>query len=173
MTRPLLYSPALLAAACSGEPDAIDALLRVAQPNIRRYARRTCRTTTDVEDAVQEVLWILARRAPTLGALTSLSGWLFVIVHRLCLKFAQAATAPLSGFEVLPRRAIALMPTDDLRIDLGRAIDSLPDHYRAVLLLRDVEELTIDEIASHLAITRESAKARLHRARKLVREYLS
>jgi RNA polymerase sigma-70 factor (ECF subfamily) len=45
-------------------------------------------------------------------------------------------------------------------------------HYREVLLLRDAEELTIEEIAEHLAITRLAVKARLHRARVLVREYL-
>ena len=52
------------------------------------------------------------------------------------------------------------------------AIQSLPEHYRKIVLLRDVEEMTIDEIASTLALTRESVKARLHRARGLIREYL-
>jgi RNA polymerase sigma-70 factor (ECF subfamily) len=59
-----------------------------------------------------------------------------------------------------------------LRIDLARASQSLPEHYRQVVLLRDIEEMTVDEIARTLGLTRESAKARLHRARLLVREYL-
>ena len=62
--------------------------------------------------------------------------------------------------------------TRSLRIDLSRAIQSLPDHYREVILLRDIEELSIDEIASVLSLTRESVKARIHRARMLIREYL-
>ena len=45
-------------------------------------------------------------------------------------------------------------------------------HKFNIVLLRDMEELTIDEIANHLATTRESVKARLHRARLLLREYL-
>ena len=53
-----------------------------------------------------------------------------------------------------------------------RAIQSLPDHYREVILLRDIEELSIDEIASVLGLTRESVKARIHRARFMIREYL-
>ena len=61
----------------------------------------------------------------------------------------------------------------DLRIDVANAIQSLPDHYRQVVLLRDVNELTIDEIGSKLGVTREAAKARLHRARHLIREYLA
>ena len=56
---------------------------------------------------------------------------------------------------------------------LERAIQSLPDHYREVVLLRDFKEFTIDEIAGQLALTREAAKARLHRARGLIREYLA
>ena len=48
----------------------------------------------------------------------------------------------------------------------------MTDHYREVILLRDIEELSIDEIASMLGLTRESVKARIHRARLLIREYL-
>ena len=59
-----------------------------------------------------------------------------------------------------------------MRLDVARAIQSLPEHYRAVVVLRDLEELTIDEIAARLAATRETVKARLHRARALLREYL-
>ena len=67
---------------------------------------------------------------------------------------------------------LAHVRPEDLRIDLSRAIQSLPDHYREVILLRDIEELSIDEIASVLGLSRESVKARIHRARMLIREYL-
>ena len=67
---------------------------------------------------------------------------------------------------------LAHLRPEDLRIDLSRAIQSLPDHYREVILLRDIEELSIDEIAGALALTRESVKARIHRARLMIREYL-
>ena len=164
-------APALLSAARGGDERAIAALLDAAQPDLRRYARRSCCTTTDVEDAVQEVLIILHRRLPTLGAIRSVPGWLFVIVHRLCLRLATAVL-PFADFELLPRDSIARTGDADLRIDLARAIQSLPAHYRDVLLLRDVEELTVDEIAARLTITRETAKARLHRARKMVRDWL-
>ena len=67
---------------------------------------------------------------------------------------------------------LAHLRPEDLRIDLSRSIQSLPDHYREVILLRDIEELSIDEIAGALNLTRESVKARIHRARMLIREYL-
>jgi DNA-directed RNA polymerase specialized sigma24 family protein len=59
-----------------------------------------------------------------------------------------------------------------LCIDLVNAIESLSPSHREVLLLRDLEDLTIGEIARRLGVTREAAKSRLRRARTLVREYL-
>ena len=67
---------------------------------------------------------------------------------------------------------VAHLAPEDLRIDLSRAIQSLPEHYREVILLRDIEELSIDEIAGVLSLTRESVKARIHRARIMIRDYL-
>lgn len=163
----------MIDAACEGDAKAITALLTTAQPDIRRYARRTCRTTSDVEDAVQEVLLLLHRRMPTLSAVASLSAWLFVVVQRLCLKMAQAAVRRTSPFDAAAHLSLASWSNEDLRIDLANAIQSLPSQYRNVVVLRDVEELTIDEIAARLEASRESVKARLHRARKLLREYLA
>ena len=62
---------------------------------------------------------------------------------------------------------------DELRLDLTNAIQSLPEHYRQIVLLRDVDELTIDEIAQSLSLSREAVKGRLHLARGLIREYLT
>ena len=61
---------------------------------------------------------------------------------------------------------------DALRIDLAKALESLPAHYLEVVLLRDFEELTIAEIAQRLEEPAGAIKSRLHRARELVREYL-
>jgi RNA polymerase sigma-70 factor, ECF subfamily len=56
---------------------------------------------------------------------------------------------------------------------LENAIDSLPDHYRAVLVLRDVEELSNEEVASIVGDSLASVKSRLHRARMALREQLT
>jgi RNA polymerase sigma-70 factor (ECF subfamily) len=56
---------------------------------------------------------------------------------------------------------------------LEHAIDGLPDHYRAVLILRDVEDLSNDEIASIVDDSVGSVKSRLHRARMALREQLT
>ena len=58
------------------------------------------------------------------------------------------------------------------RHDVALAMESLPAHYREVVLRRDLEGLTIAEMAQRLHITREAVKSRLHRARALAREHL-
>ena len=63
------------------------------------------------------------------------------------------------------------MPTG-LRLDLARAIEALPEPYRAALILRDVEELTAPEAAAVLGVSPQALKSRLHRARAEVRERL-
>lgn len=166
-------SSALVAAASGGDPAAITALLSSVQSDIRRYARRTCRTSSDVEDAVQETLIILYRHVSALRQAAAISGWLFTVVHRECLRLAGVLLGvPVDHEAVALDQRLAQTPLHDLRIDLAHAIESLPTHYREVVLLRDVEELTIDEIAERFETTRETVKARLHRGRSLLREYL-
>jgi RNA polymerase sigma factor (sigma-70 family) len=166
-----VYDGAVLASAQAGDRDAILSLLESAQPNIRRYARKSCRLVEDAEEAVQETLLILYRRVGTLRTAASLSGWLFAIVRRECIRLGRLSSGMLPiDFENDAR--LARMPLDDLRLDLADCIQSLPQAYREVVLLRDVEVMTIDEIALRLSATRETVKARLHRARKLMREYL-
>ena len=94
------------------------------------------------------------------------------LANRACLRLLRMGSGipetPVDGAEV----RLAHLRPEDIRIDLSRAIQSLPEHYREVILLRDIEEMSIDEIAGVLGLTRESAKARLHRARIMIREYL-
>jgi RNA polymerase sigma factor (sigma-70 family) len=172
------FDSGLIEAARGGDRQAIVSLLSAAQPDIRRYAAQSCSKFADIDDAVQETLWILYRRVGTLHTLNSLAGWLLTIVRRECLRLASRITGRnLDVAEVAedPQHLarFATLPMDDLRLDVARAIESLPEHYREVVLLRDVEEMTIDEIASALAQTRESVKGKLHRARLLLREYLA
>jgi RNA polymerase sigma-70 factor (ECF subfamily) len=162
---------ALIEAARDGDEKALLSLLAAAQPDIRRYAARNCRAA-DIDDAVQETLLLLYRRVGTLRAVTSFSAWIFAVAKRACLRLLriEAGIGDATTDDIDAR--LAHLRPEDLRIDLGRAIQSLPEHYREVILLRDIEELSIDEIAAVLGLTRESVKARIHRARTMIREYL-
>ena len=161
---------ALIEAARGGDADALVTLLSAAQPDIRRYAARNCRAA-DIDDAVQETLLLLYRKVGTLRAVTSFSAWLFAVARRACLRLLRRATGQGEPIDEADARLAQLRP-EEIRLDLSRAIQSLPEHYREVILLRDIEELSIDEISEVLGLTRESVKARIHRARLMIREYL-
>jgi RNA polymerase sigma factor (sigma-70 family) len=163
--------PSLIEAARGGDAGALVSLIAVAQPDIRRYAARNCRAA-DIDDAVQETLLLLYRRVGTLRAVTSFSAWLFAVARRACLRLLRRSAGANDVAADEAETRLAHLASEDIRIDLSRAIQSLPDHYREVILLRDIEELSIDEIAAVLGLTRESVKARIHRARLMIREYL-
>jgi RNA polymerase sigma-70 factor (ECF subfamily) len=103
----------------------------------------------------------------------AVAGWVFRVVTRLCM---LPVLGMIRGAEELTDRHeaahFAQVPQDELRIDLVRALESLPAIYREVILLRDMEQLTISEVADRLGITREACKSRIHRGRALMREYL-
>ncbi len=164
---------AVFSAAQAGDPAALDQMLRALQPDIRRYARRQCHRTSAIEDVVQEALIVLYRRIGNVRDPLALASWIFRMVTRLCM---LPVLGLMRGVEELTERHeaehFARLPQHELRLDLVRALESLPEMYRQTVLLRDMEQLTIGEVAQRLGITREAVKSRLHRARALLREYL-
>lgn len=166
-------APELIGLAQAGDHGAISALLRASQPDIRRYARRACRLE-DVDDAVQEAMTTVSRRISGLRSPAAYIGWLFVMVRRECSRLARAMRLGDRSLDGLADSIeLSQRPEAELRFDLASAIQSLPAHYRTILLLRDVEEFSIGEIATHTGLTREATKARLRRARLMIREYLA
>jgi RNA polymerase sigma factor (sigma-70 family) len=164
----------MVQAAMAGDQHAVVSLLTIVQPDVRRFARAQCRTSSDVDDAVQEALWLLYRRIGMLRVAGALSAWLFTVVRHACLRLASSAFHKTLALEDYDNDLkFASVPTADLRIDVAAAISSLPPHYREIIILRDLQEMTIDEIGHSLMLSRESVKGRLHRARMLLREYLS
>ncbi|MFC0227359.1 RNA polymerase sigma factor [Serratia aquatilis] len=169
----MLIQESQFAAAQAGDPVALEYLLVKLHPDIQRYARYQCQRSSAVDDVVQEALIILYRKVGTVRAASSLKGWLFKIITRLCM---LPALKLLSGMEDLKNvensAYLAQIPVDELRIDLVHALESLSAVHREIILLRDLQQMTISEIADHLDITQGATKSRLHRARAQVREYL-
>jgi RNA polymerase sigma factor (sigma-70 family) len=166
------YDMEVLEAARAGDLASIESLLASAQPDIRRYARMKCGAAADAEDAVQHTLIRIYQKLDGLRVLSSFPGWLMAIVRRECLRLARMTFGRVSLEDAAIEHRLAWLPMDELRRDLAFSMQSLPEAYREIVLLRDVEMLTIDAIAEQLSFTREAVKARLHRARKLMREYL-
>ena len=157
----------------AGDPIAIQNLLIRLQPDVRRYARKHCRSSSVIEEVVQEALLVVYRRIGQVRDLASLSGWIAKIVLRLCMLPALMFMRGIEDLtEVENTSRFARISTDELRIDLVRALESLSPHLREVVLMRDLQEMTIGEIAHALKTTRAAVKARLHRARNLIRDYL-
>ena len=162
----------LIEAAQMGDPGALDRLLRTCQPDIRRYAYRHC-LISDIDDAVQETLLILARRLSSLRSAAAFPGWLFTVVRRECRKLERRVFGLDAYEETRMEEWLATRSDDALRLDLTHALESLPPHYREIVLLRDFEAMSIREIAARLRLTNAATKSRLRRARELVREYLA
>jgi RNA polymerase sigma factor (sigma-70 family) len=163
--------PGLILAAQTGDPAAITRLLAVCQADARRYARRHCHAS-DVDDAVQESLLVILKKVHGLKAAAAFSAWLFTVIKRECSKLQRMMFKVEQLDDEVAGQQIARRSDDALRIDLARALESLPAHYLEVVLLRDFEELSIAELAKRLGEQPGAIKSRLHRARELVREYL-
>ncbi|MGO4381262.1 RNA polymerase sigma factor [Pseudoduganella sp. RAF53_2] len=161
----------VLQAAHGGDPAALEQLMALCQPDIRRYAQRSC-LISDVDDAVQEVLLVLSRRLSSLRVLAAFSGWLFKVVQRECHRLTRVTTGWDPWDDERAEQWLAAHDNAGLRVELIRALESLPRDYLQVVLLRDFEEMSMDEIAQELGITVAAAKSRLHRARAMAREYL-
>jgi RNA polymerase sigma factor (sigma-70 family) len=110
----------LVAQARDGNERAILSLLAVSQPDIRRFARRSC-SVDDIDDAVQEALFLVYRRIGALRVISSFSSWIFAIIRHECLRLKRKQ----AGFprdENADTDLIAARGDDlDLRHDLARA----------------------------------------------------
>ena len=71
----------LIKLACQGDQQALEKLLLICQPDIKRFARRTCSTSEDVEDAVQIVLWQLYRKIGMLKTVATFQDGYFVLLN--------------------------------------------------------------------------------------------
>lgn len=162
----------LIVAAQSGDVEAINALLTYCQLDLQRFAQTVCATPEDVEDAVQETLWIVSRKIGTLRTLSAFSGWLFQVVKYQCFRLLHE-----------DQRQRALPSDDALMVDsveregipreaLSAAIAQLPRPYREVLIMRDLEERTAPQVAEQLGISVGAVKSRLRRARLTLRDAL-
>lgn len=172
----------------AGEDRAFELLVRTYAGPLRAVALRLLQNQADADDAVQEALLSAYRGFTNFRADARLGTWLHRIVvnaalQRLRRKRPTDDTEALS--ELLPRFSEAGYPEhfhqpwtssiDDLvaraetRESVRDMIDRLPESYRTVLILRDIEELDTQEAADLLGITPATLKVRLHRARQALR----
>jgi len=161
--------------AVAGDPGALQAVIELWGPRVRRFAGRLC-PATEVLDAVQETLLILAERIGTLRAAEALTSWSFQVVKRQCLKaFSQLRrdTSLARTLGVLDEAPSSPEPSRQLLIEeLGRVLSTLPRTDSQILTLRDLEGLSSREAAQRLNVVEAVVKSRLHRARTRLRKMM-
>ena len=87
--RKKLEKDTIIAAARNGDSSAMDQLLSMTQPDVRRYAMKHCKIS-DIDDAVQEVLLTISRRLDSLKILAAFSSWVFKSTQRECRRLGRA-----------------------------------------------------------------------------------
>lgn len=168
----LPLDPALIQAARGGDVSALNEVLSCSRQNLRRYAEYHCEVN-DVEDAVQETLFMASRRMRDLRSVESFTSWMFRIIKRECNRMRRGWRMMTN--QVIDERIqpIATPTPLDWRIQVTKMMAAMPPSFRSILLLRDVEGLTLQELAQTLDLTLPATKSRLHRARLLARELLA
>jgi len=176
----------------AGDPGAFDRFVEVFRSKIFHYAQMVCGQREDAEEVTQDTLFKVFSNFGQLREPERVKAWVFRIARNECLmrkrKSVFAPTQELSLDDFLPhqdqddgrRLEIAdwsALPDDqalrgELRSVVYAAIEKLPEIYRAVMTLRDIEELSTEETADALDISVEAVKTRLHRARLAVRQKL-
>jgi len=173
----------------SGEPDSMEKALALLQQTVFSFSMRVCHQREDAEDTMQEVL---VKSVPVLSKFESpkaLIVWLYKVARSRCLmsrrKSKFAPKQELSLEELMPDRqelakfsrgsgmnpeSFAIHSQEARR--LREAIQRLPARYRIVLVLRDMEALTDDEVAEITGLRPGTVRVRLHRARLFVRKEL-
>ncbi len=182
---------ALVAALRRGDPDAYEELVRLHGGRMLSVARRLLRRDEDARDAVQEAFLQAFKGLRTFGERCRLSTWLHrIVVNVALMKLRSKDRKPEASIDDLlpefqsdghhveqfdewrmpaPQRLIR----EETRAQVRAAIDRLPESYRTVLVLRDIDELDTTEVAELLAISPNAVKIRLHRARLALRTLLN
>ncbi|HUP62432.1 MAG TPA: sigma-70 family RNA polymerase sigma factor [Thermoanaerobaculia bacterium] len=186
---------ALVAGLRAGDDDAFEALLQTYSARLLRLARRFLASEEDARDALQDAMVSVFRSIGSFESGSRLSTWLHRIVVNACLMKLRTRRRRLDEVEVeidieeyLPRfhqdghqvepsqpwteSAEAMLEREELRELVRASIEKLPDSYRIVLHLRDIEEMSTEETAEILGITPNAVKIRLHRARQALRTLL-
>ena len=179
----------------AGDAAALETLMSVHASRLYRLAYGITRNDADAEEVVQDVFLTLFRKIDSFEGRAALGSWLYRVTTNAALikHRGKRAMLEVSLEDQLPTyladghregdRSFLLadwsdtpediLLTGEARKTLERALDRLPDHYRAVLVLRDVEELANEEVAEILGESVPTVKSRLHRARMALREELT
>jgi RNA polymerase sigma-70 factor (ECF subfamily) len=169
----------------AGDTALYEILMRRHNQRLYRIGRSILRDDAEAEDVIQEAYVRAYEHLGDFMGEAKFSTWLTrIAIHEALGRIRKRSrTSDLESVTNgdLHLTSVGVAPTDnpeglaydrELKIVLEKAIDKLPQEYRTVVVLRIVEELSINETAECLDLTIETVKTRLHRGRALLQKYL-
>lgn len=193
MEPEVLNDAELVDKAQEGDTGAIGELVSRYEDKVYSLAYRMVGNREDAEDVLQDTFLNVVRSIGSFRKQSSFSTWLYRIASNAALtrlrkksrkektegefldevyavKQEAQSGQPLSDWSVNPARKLL---TEESRVIMEEAISELPEKYRTVFILRDVEGLPANEVAEILELSIPAVKSRLHRARMFLRNHLS
>jgi RNA polymerase sigma-70 factor (ECF subfamily) len=172
-----------------GDEEALEQALVLLQDTVFSFSMKVCGQRQDAEDTMQEVLLKSVPHLPKFESPKALVVWLYKVAKNRCLMSRRrskfAPQADLSLEDLMPdRRELEQLGAESginpekfaIRSEeagmLREAIQKLPSQYRIVLVLRDMEGLTDEDVAEITGLRPGTVRVRLHRARLFVRKEL-
>jgi RNA polymerase sigma-70 factor (ECF subfamily) len=172
-----------------GDDSSVEQALALLQNTVFSFSMRVCGHREDAQDTMQEVLIKSIPQLPKFDNPKALVVWLYKVAKSRCLmnrrKRKFAPQHQLSLEELMPDRKELEQLNSDVSVNpesfairseqasrLREAVQKLPPQYRIVLVLRDMEGLTDDEVAEITGVRAGTVRVRLHRARLFVRKEL-
>src|SRR5277367_529751 len=181
--------PEMIAAILAGEIQLFHQLIRPYERSVYIIALSYMKNEADAEDVAQEATVRAFRKLSSFRAESKFSTWLISItINEARTRLRRQVLVRMESLDQLLEEDTGLSPAllrdwreipceaierDEVRKLIQQAVDQLPDIYREVFLLRDVEELSINEAAEALRISIPSVKVRLHRARLMLQKQLA
>jgi RNA polymerase sigma-70 factor (ECF subfamily) len=177
-----------LESAKAGEPGAFEKLAHAYEGQIFNFALKMCGHVDDAQDIVQDTLFAGFKSIRNFRGESKLSTWFFKVAmsacHRMRRKSKFQTDEHLSLEQALPQLEAdsacgqpsntqeELIDQRQRKARLDAAIRAIPLSYRLVLVLRDIEQFSTEEVSDILGLTLPVVKVRLHRARLLLRDKL-
>lgn len=144
-------------------------------PTVARWAARLGGPSADVEDITQEVFLVVNRRLSEFRGDSRMSTWLFGITAKVAANERRRRKLRQLWFRLVPgagddapaaaEGALEQLETRERRVMFHRALDRLNERYRRALVLFELEEMSVDDVAAHLELRPGNVRVLLHRAR--------
>lgn len=185
MTREEEY--ALVQRIQSGDSDAFAVMMDLYQKQVYNLALRTVGNPEDAADMTQEAFLRAYRAIGSFRGDSKLSVWLYRLTQNVCIDFLRSRGRKPTVSLTVENEADEVQELDvaDDRFDpeeqyqrkalrdaVRRGLDALPEEYRAILVLREINGLSYAEIGEQLQLEEGTVKSRLFRARKKLCEFL-